>query len=185
MRLRTNRRPGIGLLFATLLERQRRLSSRNRVPDPFRGVCYGLSSLSSFLPPRSPGAWKTRASFFSPCANAIRKKAKSLSVGIAVARRRNTMDSMYHLNAYDARSSLGKNRGSKGRTRCSLLYSYRLLDSSFVHVIYDNRWGKGRQMRDNSLTWKCSMMVHIKPRVSFGFPSTISSARILTSLIFL
>lgn len=114
-----------------------------------------------------------------------RKKAKSFSVGIAVARRRNTMDSMYHLNAYDARSSLGKNRGSKGRTRCSLLYSYRLLDSSFVHVIYDNRWGKGRQMRDNSLTWKCSMMVHIKPRVSFGFPSTISSARILTSLIFL
>lgn len=29
------------------------------------------------------------------------------------------------------------------------------------------------------------MMVHINPKVSFGFPSTISSARILTNLIFL
>lgn len=35
------------------------------------------------------------------------------------------------------------------------------------------------------LTWKCRMMVHIRPRVSFGLPSTMSSARMLTNLIFL
>ena len=33
------------------------------------------------------------------------------------------------------------------------------------------------------LTWKWRMMVHIKPRVSFGFPSTMSSQRMFTSLI--
>lgn len=34
-------------------------------------------------------------------------------------------------------------------------------------------------------TWKCRIIVHIRPSVSFGLPSTMSSARILTSLIFL
>jgi len=33
--------------------------------------------------------------------------------------------------------------------------------------------------------WKCKMIVQMRPRVSFGFPSTISSARIFTNLIFL
>lgn len=32
------------------------------------------------------------------------------------------------------------------------------------------------------VTWKWSMMVHISPRVSLGFPSAMSSFRILTSL---
>ena len=33
-----------------------------------------------------------------------------------------------------------------------------------------------------SLTWKCSIMVHINPRVSLGFPSVMSSFRMFTSL---
>lgn len=156
LHLRTNRRPGIGLLFATLLERRRRLSSRNRVPDPFRGVCYG--SLSSFLPPRSPGAWKTRASFFFTLRErdtVSRKKAKSLSVGIAVARRRNAI---YYLNAYWTGWSffLGKNRGSKGRTRCRDILigcwtRWYIVRESVV--IYDNRWGKGG---------RCGVFTHLE-----------------------
>lgn len=39
--------------------------------------------------------------------------------------------------------------------------------------------------RIKRLTWKCRMMVQIRPRVSLGFPSTMSSARMFTTLIFL
>lgn len=44
----------------------------------------------------------------------------------------------------------------------------------------------GRQAKSKpSLTWKCKMIVQINPKVSLGFPSTMSSDRILTSFTFL
>lgn len=53
LRLRTNRHPGISLLFATFLERRRRLSSRNRVPDPFMACATVYLCSSTVLSPLS------------------------------------------------------------------------------------------------------------------------------------
>lgn len=133
LHLRMNRRPGIGLLFATLLERRRRLSSRNRVPDPFRGVCYG--SLSSFLPPRSPGAWKTRASFFSPCANAIQflERKRNLSRSVSQLLEGETRYIIWTHIERDGRSSLGRIAARKGEPGVEILLSVIGLDGvSFV-----------------------------------------------------
>lgn len=63
-----------------------------------------------------------------------------------------------------------------------------LQDSSctmhFCHVT-QSRCIKRNMMIKQHITWKWRIIVHIKPRVSLGLPSTMSSARIFTSLIFL
>lgn len=142
LRLRTNRRPGSAYSFATLFERRRRLSSRNRVPDPFPWrVCYVLfhaaPSPLSFLLVR-PARGKRERRFFHPARNAIRRSRKeakypSRSVSQLLGRRKTRwIRYVLFINAYDGWSFfLGKNRGSKGRTRCRDV-SYQLLDSSLL-----------------------------------------------------
>lgn len=53
----------------------------------------------------------------------------------------------------------------------------------FIFFLIDEKMRLKIEMK--KLTWKCKMIVQIRPSVNFGLPSTISSARMLTNLIFL
>lgn len=186
-------RPTLSLLFSN-----GGAGSPRVIAFPIRSVaCATCSSTApsplSFLLV-CPARGKRERRFFHPARNAIRflERKRSICLGryrsCSEAKKTRWIRYVLFINAYDGWSFfLGKNRGSKGRTRCrDVPISYWTRRYSCIVrecvVIYR----RGRMLDTGcSLTWKCSMMVHIKPRVNFGFPSTMSSARILTSLIFL
>lgn len=82
------------------------------------------------------------------------------------------------------------------RVYCLVMYAnikakngiYTIINNSVIVLLHRSRNASCRVPLghlNSRLTWKCRMMVQISPSVSFGLPSTMSSARMFTSLIFL